>query len=140
MHGGAQCVEALYYGYNEKAIYVRLDLGAAYLEQHRQFEIRLNVDSEGRARCHATIEEGRLTLVQFWKQDEQVLVPLGTGEQLHVAFGRIFELGIDYTLAGLAAGEQTRLQISVWAEELPLQVIPPEGWLTLELAEDLASW
>ncbi len=140
MHGGAQCVEALYYGYNEKAIYVRLDLGAAFLEQQRQFEIRLNVDSEGRARCHATIEEGRLTLVQFWKHDEQVLVPLGTGEQLHVAFDRIFELGIDYTLAGLAAGEQTRLQISVWADELPLQVIPPEGWLTLELAEDLASW
>ncbi len=140
MHGGAQCVEALYCGYSESAIYVRLDLGATFLEQHRQFEIRLNVDSEGRARCHATIEEGRLTLVQFWKHDEQVLVPLGTGEQLHVAFGRIFELGIDYTLAGLAAGEQTRLQISVWAEELPLQVIPPEGWLTLELAEDLASW
>jgi alpha-amylase/alpha-mannosidase (GH57 family) len=140
MHGGAQCVEALYYGYNDRAIYVRLDVGAPFLEQHRQFEIRINVDSEGRPRCHATIEEGRLTLVQFWKHDEQVLVPLGTGEQLHVAFDRIFELGIDYTLAGLAPGEQTRLQISVWAAELPLQVIPPEGWLTLELTEDLLSW
>jgi hypothetical protein len=140
MHGGAQGVEALYYGYDERALYLRLDLGAAFLEKYRQFEIRVNVNGENRASLHATVGQGHVGLVQFWKQGEPVLVPLGTGEQLHAAFERIFELRLDYTLLRLALGEKTHLQVSLWAEGLPLQVIPPAGWLTVELSPDFVSW
>lgn len=140
MHGGAQCVEALYYGHNDRALYLRLDLSTTFLEGHPQFEIRVNIDGESRARLHATAGRGGLGLVQLWKRDEPVLVPLGTGDQLRVAFGRIFEVRLDYALLGLKVGEKTLLQVSLWAEDLPLQVIPPEGWLTVELAEDLVSW
>ncbi|MBI1983348.1 MAG: hypothetical protein HYS61_04030 [Acidobacteria bacterium] len=57
-----------------------------------------------------------------------------------MAFDRIFELGLAYSLLGLNPGEKARLQISLWSLELPLQVIPSEGWLTLELTQDLVSW
>ncbi len=140
MHGGAQGVEALYYGHDERALYLRLDLSVAFLEKYPRFEIRVKLDGESRASLHATIGGRRLGLVQFWKQGEQILVPLGTGEQLHAAFDRIFELRLDYALLGLVSGEKTHLQVSLWAEELPLQVIPPEGWLTMELSQDFASW
>jgi hypothetical protein len=140
MHGGAQCAEALYYGCDERALYLRLDLSVAFLEKYPQFEIRVKVNGENRASLHATIGERRLGLVQFWKQGEQILVPLGTGDQLHAAFDRIFELRLAYALLGLALGQKTHLQVSLWAEELPLQVIPSEGWLTMELSQDFVSW
>ncbi len=140
MHGGAQCVEALYYGYNNRALYLRVDLGATFLAEHPRFEIRVNIDAASRARLHATAERGRLGLVEFWKGDEPLLVPLGTGEQVHAEFERIFELRLDYSLLGLVSGERTRVQVSIWSEGLPLQVIPPEGWLTVELTEDVVSW
>jgi hypothetical protein len=140
MHGGAQCVEALFYGHDARALYLRLDLSVVFLEKYPQFEIRVKVNEENRASLHATIGERHLGLVQFWKQGEQVLVPLGTGEQLHAAFDRIFELRLDYALLGLALGGKTHLQVSLWAEELPLQVIPPEGWLTVELSQDFVNW
>jgi len=79
-------------------------------------------------------------LVQLWKAGEQVLVPLGTGHQVQIAFDQIFELGLEYSIVGLTTGSKTRFQVSLWAENLPLQVVPPEGWLTVELTEDLVSW
>jgi alpha-amylase/alpha-mannosidase (GH57 family) len=140
MHGGARCLEALYFGHDERALYLRLDLTEKFPEEYPRFEVRVNVDGESRARIHAWVEQGRLGTVQFWKRDEQILVPLATGDQLQVAFRRIFELRLDYALAGLAPGQKTSFQISLWAEDLPLQVVPPEGWLTLDLTDDLVSW
>ena len=140
MHGGARGLDALYFGHDGRALYVRVDLTEKFLDEYPQFEVRLNVDGEGRARLQARIEQGRLGTVQFWKRDEPILVPLGTGDQLQVAFQRIFEVRLDYALAGLAPGQKTEFQISLWAEDLPLQVIPPEGWLTLDLTDELVSW
>ena len=140
MHGAAQFLEALYYGYSDKALYIRLDLGDAFLKSHPQFEVRVIVDGDSRARLHALMSEGGVRAVEFWKGEELLLVPLRTGDQVEVAFGRVFELRLDYSLLGVAPHEKIGLQVSIWAHELPLQVIPQEGWLTLELTEDLVSW
>jgi alpha-amylase/alpha-mannosidase (GH57 family) len=140
MHGGARCLDALYFGHSDHALFLRLDLTEKFLEEYPRFEVRVNVDGENRARLQARIEQGRLGTVQFWKRDEPILVPLATGDQLQVAFRRIFELRLDYALAGLAPGQKTQFQVSLWAEDLPLQITPPEGWLTLDLSDDLASW
>jgi alpha-amylase/alpha-mannosidase (GH57 family) len=140
MHGAAELVEALYYGYSGNALYLRLDLGESFLLGHPEFEVRVTVDGARRARVQALAGQGGVRTVEFWKADEELLVPLATGEQVQVAFDRIFELRLDYSLLGVAPREQIRLQVSIWARELPLQVIPQEGWLTLELTEDLVSW
>ena len=84
--------------------------------------------------------EGGVRLVEFWKGSEQVLVPLGTGEQVQVAFGRVVEIRLNYSMLGVSPPQEIRLQVSIWAEELPLQVVPQEGWLSLELTEDFVSW
>jgi hypothetical protein len=82
----------------------------------------------------------KLGTVQFWKGSEPVLVPLSTGDKVRVAFDQVFELGLDYSLLGLHTGEKTRVQISLWANDLPLQVIPPEGWITIDLTEEVVRW
>ena len=58
MHGVAQMVEALYYGYSDKAVYLRVDLGETFLHDHPDFEIRVNVNGESRVRLHAAIGGG----------------------------------------------------------------------------------
>ncbi|MBI1983347.1 MAG: glycoside hydrolase [Acidobacteria bacterium] len=52
MHGGAEAVEALYYGHNDRALYLRLDFSPALLVEHPRFEIRIKVDGETPARFH----------------------------------------------------------------------------------------
>jgi hypothetical protein len=81
-----------------------------------------------------------VTGLNLWKDEEPLLVPLATGDQLQVAFHRIFELRLDYSLLGNEPHQQIRLQASIWANELPLQVIPQEGWLSLRPTDELISW
>ena len=90
MHGVAQIVEALYYGYSDKAVYLRVDLGETFLHDHPDFEIRVNIDSASRVRLHAAIGGGAVKAVEFWKGDESLLMPLGTGDQVKVAFQQDF--------------------------------------------------
>ncbi len=140
MHGGARYVEAFYYGYSDDALYLRLDLKESFLKIHSGFEIRVTVGGEGKARVHATIAQGVPIQAQVWKDEESVPIQASAGKQVEVAFGQIFELRVDRTLLGLSTGERIQFQASLWANALPVQAIPQEGWLTLELTEHLASW
>ena len=140
MHGVDQIVEALYYGYSDKAVYLRVDLGETFLHDHPDFEIHVNLNGESRVRLHAAISGGGVKAVEFWKGEESLLVPLGTGDHVKVAFQRIFELRLDYTILGVAPHERISVQASIWMNGLPLQVLPQEGWLNLELTEDLTVW
>ena len=140
MHGVAELVEALYYGYSDKALYLRVDLGESFLHDDPDFEIRVNVNSESRVRLHARIGGGSVKALEFWKGEEALLVPLGTGDQVKVAFAKVFEVRLAFSILDVAPHERINLQVSIWMNGLPLQILPQEGWLTLELTEDLTVW
>ncbi len=140
MHGGGRFVQVLYYGYSERALYLRIDMNESFAEQHPSFEIRVNVGSEGLARVHAHIEAGKVGQVEFWKKEEPVAPVVSPGGELEVGFGRIFELRLDRNALGPARVARTQIQVSIWVKELPVQVIPQEGSLELELTDDLVSW
>jgi hypothetical protein len=57
-----------------------------------------------------------------------------------VAFSRIFEVRLAFGILGVAPHERINLQVSIWMNGLPIQLLPQEGWLTLELTEDLTVW
>jgi hypothetical protein len=140
MHGAAKVWDVLYYGFSPEALFLRLDLTEAFLKDHPEFQVRVNVVDNRRARIHALICPTGLAKLNLWKDDEPLLVPLATGDRLQVAFNRIFELRLDYSLLGYEQHQQIRLQVSIWANALPLQVIPPEGWLSLRPNDALISW
>ena len=140
MHGAARVWDALYYGFSPEALFLRLDLTAAFLTDHPEFQVRVNVVDNSHARIHASIGPTGLAGVNLWKDEEPLLVPLATGDRLQVAFHRIFELRLDYSLLGYEQHQQIRLQASIWANELPLQVIPQEGWISLRPTDELINW
>jgi len=140
MHGVSQLVEALYYGYSDQAVFLRVDLSETFRRDHPEFEVRVNVDGDSRARLHATVGAGGVGAVEFLKGGESLLVPLATGDQVQVAFKQVVEIRLDFSVLGVTPHERINLQVSIWVNELPLQVIPQEGWLALGLTEDLESW
>jgi alpha-amylase/alpha-mannosidase (GH57 family) len=140
MHGVVQIVEALYYGYSDKALYLRVDLGEGFVHDQPEFEIHTSVEGGNHIRLHARVGPGGVKAVELLKGEESLLVPLATGDQVQVAFGQVFELALAFRLLGVSPHERVKLQVSIWRNDLPLQVIPQEGWLTLELTENLEGW
>jgi hypothetical protein len=140
MHGVAQLVEALYYGYSDHALFLRLDLGEAFLKEHPDFEIRVNVNANGeiRARVYTAIGAKGVKGVALLKGATAAPVP--AGDRLQAAFERVFELRLDYSALDLTPQDRISLQVAIWMNGLPLQLLPQEGWLNLELTEDLTAW
>jgi hypothetical protein len=138
MHGGTHDVEALYYGWNEQALYLRVDLNNSFTSVNRKFEIRLNVSGLTPVRVHSLVEQGRAPQVKLWRGDD--LMPTHAENGVLVAFGRIFELRLDWALTGTRVGDRVRLQASLWVNELPVQALPREGWITFELTDDRITW
>jgi hypothetical protein len=140
MHGATRVWEALYYGFSPEALFLRLDLAPTFPKEHPEFEIRVNVVDHSRVRIHASIGPTGVAALNAWKDEEPLPTPPASDGQLQVAFQRIFELRLDYRLLGHEQHPQIRLQVSIWANALPLQVIPQEGWLSLTLTDELISW
>ena len=140
MHGATRVWEALYYGFSPEALFLRLDLAPTFPKEHPEFEIRVNVVDHSRVRIHASIGSTGVAALNAWKDEVPLPAPPASDGQILVAFQRIFELRLDYRLLGHEQHQQIRLQVSIWANALPLQVIPQEGWLSLTLTDELISW
>ncbi len=140
MHGTRNYVDALYYGYGQHALYLRLDFLQLFVQGRPSFETRIALNGDVNVRVHALVREGGVRQIEFWQGNESLLVPLATGDKLEANFSRTFEVRLDYDLMRTRPGKQIQVQISLWAGDLPLQIIPQEGWLNLELSEEVASW
>lgn len=56
------------------------------------------------------------------------------------AFDSVLETGVARSLLGTDPSHSPSVQVSLWVDQLPVQALPSEGWLTLEVAEGLLSW
>ena len=136
MHGVRNYLDALYYGSGRDAFYLRLDFPLSLLQEHSAFEVRITIDGDTNARLHASVQEDKVTRISCSKGNQ----PVAVGDELQAAFSRIFEVRFDYGILGIGPGKRIHLQVSLWADNLPLQIMPQEGWLTLDLSEELQTW
>jgi alpha-amylase/alpha-mannosidase (GH57 family) len=139
MHGVRNCLEALYYGRGREALFLRLDFPEHFRKEHPSFQVRISINGGIDNRLHASIRENKLANLEFWRADEQLQVPIDGSESLQVNYSQIFEVRLTYDILGIRAESKIQLQISLWADDLPLQVMPQEGGLILDLSEEFQS-
>ena len=143
MHGAAQYFEALYYGFQHDTcgptLFIRFDLSESFQAEHPDFEIRVNLDGGLRLRLQAQVVEGRVQRTALW-QGNQPIDSVPGHEVVHVAYDRIFEIEVDYQSLQCDSHAETRLQVSLWVDALPVQVVPEEGWVKLESADETLVW
>jgi alpha-amylase/alpha-mannosidase (GH57 family) len=140
MHGVRNYLEALYYGFGQNAFYLRIDFPLSFRQEHSSFEVRITMDGDSHARLHTSVQQGKISRIEFWKGDQALPVPMATGESIQASFSQIFEVRMAYSILGIGRGKQIQLQISLWANNLPLQIMPQQGWLTLDISEEFQSW
>jgi len=139
MHGPPSALDMVYYGYGQKAFYLRLDLNRESAHAHPDFEIRVTVEGKRTVRVAAHTNGTKLISSEQW-----VEAASGTredpGSEVALALDRVFELRADFSLLEVAPGDRLSFQVSVWSGAVPLQVVPQDGWLSVTPVEEEIGW
>ena len=163
MHGKQFLMDEVFAGIDEQYVYGRLDFAGKVPED--AFEVVVNLESwanhaakpRRELRLGAAVDEGRM---QSWKvtqgKDKAVADSTDASDIARVALIRDFEfrLPLSWLLAAPLQMDKVRgpkssdvltvrlrLRFSVWQNHLPVDALPVEGWIELELLteEDLAA-
>jgi len=161
MHGKQFLMDEVFAGIDEQYVYGRLDFADKVLED--PFEVVVNLESwanhaakpRRELRLEAVVDGGR---IQSWKvtdgKDKVVADSKDSGDMTRVALVRNFEFRLPLTWLLAAPLEidkvrgpkssdllttRLRLRFSLWQNHLPVDALPVEGWIELELLaeEDL---
>jgi alpha-amylase/alpha-mannosidase (GH57 family) len=119
MHGHRFFVQELRYGSDGHNLYLRLDFVDGATANLEETELRIGVHMP-----HAE------------KQPPVLTVPLnGSAEGIESTCGRICEVKISLPSIGISFGYDLRFQVSLWQSGLPMEALPPQGWIDLSTAE-----
>ena len=53
------------------------------------------------------------------------------------SFGKVCEVRFSLASAGIAIGQEVRFQLSLWQGGLPMDALPPQGWIEFSTAEPM---
>lgn len=159
MHGKRFLLDSVYAGIDEENIYGRLDF--AEKTPDMEFELVVNLESWALdsqrprrvLRLDAQTEGGKIKSWQVTATDEPQ--PLATSEQspphVRVALARNFEFKVPLTWlwakpvsstsipavkANHSVATRLRLRFSLWQNHLPVDALPLEGWIELQLLSE----
>jgi len=157
MHGKQFLLDAVYAGIDDRFVYGRLDFAGKIPEE--EYEIVVNVESwanhdlipRSEVRLEAVVVGGRL---QSWKitapNSRNALASSTDPREARAALARNFEFRLPQAWLQAApvnveqrsdVATRLRLRFSLWSNRLPVDALPVEGWIDLELLpeEDLVE-
>jgi hypothetical protein len=158
MHGKQFLLDAVHAGIDEEYVYGRLDFVGKVPEEG--FEVVVNLESwanhaarpQRELRLGAVVASGRMQSWRITAEEEKVLAFSDKpGEAIRVALGRNFEFRVPLTWLLAAPVEiekvrgprsfealttSLRLRFSLWRNRLPVDALPVEGWIELELLRE----
>ena len=146
MHGKQFLLDSVYAGIDETNVYGRLDFSEKLPEM--DFDLLINVESwsahspraEHALRIDVQVVKGEMKTWSITSADQPRLLADSRSQspEAKLALARNFEfrlpLGwVSATLRGIA---KLRLRFSMWQNRLPIDALPLEGWIELQLLSE----
>lgn len=119
MHGHRFFVKELRYGSDGQNLYLRLDFVEGSGISPAGTELRIVVQPLHGAE-HPIMRAVTLT---------------GGADGVQAVYNRVCEVKVSLAALGMAIGHDLRFQLSLWQSGLPLEALPPQGWIELSTAE-----
>ena len=138
MHGTKSYLTELHFGFSADQFHLRVDPAPGDLDPLRDFEFRVLLEGAEELRIAVRIEDFQVKdcVVERGVECRDRAVP---GEAVSVAFKKILEVSAARSVVPLA-GPRIRLSVALWHGALPLDVLPAEGKLEIELGEENFGW
>ncbi|MBZ5697940.1 MAG: glycoside hydrolase [Acidobacteriia bacterium] len=137
MHGRLLLLHELHYGFDDKRFCLRVDVFAEALAELKDAEFRITLLAEQVLRVVVHLEKGRASGYLVESRD---LCLLGPDEAVQVACEKILEVSVAKEMVLLGERKSISLGIALWEGGLPVDVLPAEGLLEIQLGAENFGW
>ena len=137
MHGRIFYLHELRYGFEADRFCVRIDPFVEALGELDDAEFRITVAAAEELTLVVKLERGHVKEFSVERATVCLLNLKGVAE---ASFDRILELALHKSELDLKGQKKLRLGIALWHGGLPVDVLPAEGYLTVNLGEDQSAW
>jgi alpha-amylase/alpha-mannosidase (GH57 family) len=137
MHGRVFYLHELRYGFEEERFSVRVDPFLDALSELEDPEFRITI--HGAEELTIVVKLTRGHLLEFAIEKERVCL-LNPESVAQVAFDRNLEASIRREELNLKGQTKLKLGVALWHGGLPVDVLPAEGFLDVNLGEEHSAW
>jgi alpha-amylase/alpha-mannosidase (GH57 family) len=137
MHGRTYYLRELRYGFEAERLCIRLDAFPEALAELEDAEFRVTLQAGSEVTVLAKLSHGKL--VEFAVEQERICL-LKPSTAAEAAFEQILEVAIRKDLFDLKGVTRLRLGVALWHGGLPVDVLPAEGVLDVQLGEENFAW
>jgi alpha-amylase/alpha-mannosidase (GH57 family) len=137
MHGRLMLLNEIRYGFDEKRFHLRVDVFNEALKELHDAEFRITIRAEQELRVVIRLVEGRVTGYLVESRD---LCLLGPDDAARVGFDRILEVSVAREMIFLGNRKSIALGVALWEGGLPMDLLPGEGMLDIQLGEENFAW
>ncbi len=137
MHGRVFYLHEMRYGFEEDRFCIRIDHFAEAMSELEDPEFRITVGGAEELVIVVKLQRGR---IQEFAVEKARLCLLRLESVAVAAFDRILEAAIHRDQLDLKGQSKLRLGVALWHGGLPVDVLPAEGLLDIQLGEDNFAW
>jgi len=137
MHGRTFYLHELRYGFEEDRFCVRVDPFLDLLGELEDSEFRITLGAGEEINIVVKLVRGHLQEFAVEMGRVCLLNPSAVAE---ASFERILEVTIKRSELKLKGQSKLKLGVALWHGGLPVDVLPAEGFLEVELGEDHGAW
>ncbi len=137
MHGRTFYLHELRYGFEEDRFCVRVDPFLDLLGELEDSEFRITIGAAEEINIVVKLVRGHLQEFAVEKGRLCLLNPKTVAE---ASFDRILEVAIQRGEINLKGQTKLKLGVALWHGGLPVDVLPAEGFLEVNLGEDNSAW
>jgi alpha-amylase/alpha-mannosidase (GH57 family) len=137
MHGRVFYLHELRYGFEAERFCVRIDPFVEALGELEDPEFRVTIGGAEEVTLVVNLEQGH---VQGFAVEKDRLCLLNPQRIAEAAFERVLEVAIHKDQLNLKGQTKLRLGVALWHGGLPVDVLPAEGFLDVNLGEDHSAW
>jgi hypothetical protein len=137
MHGRVFYLREMRYGFEENRLCIRIDHFAETMSELDDPQFRITVGAAEELVIVVKLQRGR---IQGFAVEKARLCLLKLESVAVAAFDRVLEVAIHRDQLDLKGQSRLMLGVALWHGGLPVDVLPAEGLLDIQLGEDNFAW
>jgi alpha-amylase/alpha-mannosidase (GH57 family) len=137
MHGKLLLLRELHFGFSEDELFLRVDVFEGALAELRDAEFRITIRAAQELRVVIHLEKGQ---VSGYLVESRDLCLLGPDDTVKVAFDKVLEVSLQKSALELGDRKTISVGVALWESGLPVDVLPPEGFLQIQLGAEHFAW